>query len=43
MANIKTFPQVIFVTVSEDGDNDYMLAALTKGEALNKEDKAASI
>lgn len=40
MATIKTFPQVIFVTVIEDGGDDYMLAALTKGDALNDEDRA---
>ena len=36
MAEIKTFPQVIFVTVEEDGGNDYLLASLTKQDALNE-------
>ena len=35
MANIKTFPQVIFVTIEEDDDEDYMLATLTKRDALS--------
>ena len=34
MAEIKIFPQVIFVTVEEDGGNDYLLASLTKQDAL---------
>ena len=35
MAKIKTFPQVIFVTVEQEKDDDWMLASLTKKAALS--------
>lgn len=34
MPEIKTFPQVIFVTVEEDGQNDWLSANTTKEGAL---------
>lgn len=34
MATIKTFPQVIFVTVEEDGSDDWLSANLTKRDSL---------
>ena len=43
MTTIKTFPQVIFVTVEEDQGSDYMLASLTKQEALNEPSRVVGI
>ena len=37
MASIKTFPEIVFITVEEDDGEDYMLASLTKRDALNQE------
>lgn len=39
MAKISTFPQVIFVTVEEDGDNDWLSAQTTKRGSLGEAGK----
>ena len=36
MAQIKTFPEVIFVTVMEDRDSEWLSANLTKRDALDE-------
>jgi hypothetical protein len=41
MAQIKTFPQVIFVTVEQEKDDEHwMLASLTKKDALSDNELA---
>jgi len=37
MPKIKIFPQIVFITIEEDGESDYMLPSLTKQDALNDE------
>ena len=39
MTRIKEFPPAIFVTVGEDGDTDFLLASLTKRDALDGEER----
>jgi hypothetical protein len=36
MAGIPVFPQVIFITVEKDQDDDYMLSHLTASDALGQ-------
>jgi len=38
MATIKTFPELVFITVGDDQDNDFLMASLTKGDALDSAD-----
>lgn len=42
MARFKTFPQLIFVKIQQDRDEDYMVADLTKADSLGDEDRIVS-
>jgi hypothetical protein len=43
MSSIKTFPEFVFVTVGADQGDDYLLASLTKGDALDGADSDRAI